>query len=57
MPPIAERASVEGIVNECEARSTEYWRSQMCKIMSVGGEVGMAARKTREEWTGRRESS
>ena len=57
IPPIAERESVDGIVNECEARRTEYWRSQMCKTMSVEGESGMAARRTREEWIGRRESS
>ena len=57
MPPVAERESVEGIVNECEARRTEYWRSQTCKTMSVSGEVGIAARRTREEWIGRRESS
>ena len=29
IPPIAERERVDGIVNECEARRTEYWRSQM----------------------------
>jgi hypothetical protein len=29
----------------------------MCKTMSVSGEVGMAARRMREEWIGRRESS
>lgn len=29
----------------------------MCKTMSVSGEVWMAARRTREEWIGRRESS
>jgi len=29
IPPIEERESVDGMVNECEARRTEYWRSQM----------------------------
>lgn len=48
---------MDGILNECEARRTEYWRSQTCKTMSVSGEVGMAASRTREEWIGRRESS
>ena len=57
IPPIVERESVDGMANECEARRAEYWRSQTCKTMSVGGEVGMAARRAREEWIGRRESS
>ena len=54
---MAERESVDGILNECEARRTEYWRSQICKTMSVSGVVGMAASRTREEWSGRRVSS
>jgi len=29
----------------------------MWRTMSVSGEVGMVARKTREEWIGRREDS
>ena len=41
---IAEWETVDGIVNECEARRTEYWRSQMWRTTSVSGEVGIAAR-------------
>jgi hypothetical protein len=57
IPPIAERESVDGIVNECDVRRTEYRRSQTWRVISVKGEVGMAARRTREEWIGRSESS
>ena len=45
------------MAKECEARRTEYLRSQTCKMTSVSGDDGMAARRTREECIGRSESS